>query len=224
MPQDNPTTPMQFCDALRYLGRISNWLALLLLLCLLVQIVAFVLVDFVGVLGAADDTAVGQADAETWSEALVFATAATKFLAVVCGLLLMLTVMFGVKVSLVGQVGETRGFLGAFFWSLVLLAMLVPWQQILYTSLASGATFNLSQLREGAELARAKLGASEETVTIWRQIHYFARFLAYPIVAMFMVLLVAMKFKRGFRPLKDSPPSAPVSAGASPVESSQIEI
>ena len=142
-----------------------------------------------------------------------------------CGLLMMLTIMFSVKISLVGQVGATREFLAAFFWSLILLAILIPWQQILYTSLASGATFSLSQLYHGAALARAKFGASEADVTIWRQIHYFARFLAYPVVAILMVLLVAMKFKRGFRPLKDGPPrSAPVSAAAGPVESSKIEI
>lgn len=216
---------MQFCDALQYLGRMRNWLVLLLLLCLLAQIAAFILVDFAGVLGTGDDFAVSDGDAEIWRTTLIFSLAATKFLGLVGGLLLMLTIMFSVKVSLVGRVGATSGFLGAFFWSLVLLAVLMPWQQILNSSVASGATFNLEQFGRRAALVRGKFGASDDLATVPRQIVYYARFLAYPVVAILMVLLVSLKFKGGFKPLKyDAAETDAAPAAASPVDSSSIEM
>jgi len=236
MAQDNPTTPMQFCDALQCLSRVKSLLALLVVLCLGVQVTAFILVDFVGVTegaakmpSAADAPAEAQAanaGADTWYEVVSLALAATKFVAVVSAGLLMLTLMFAVKISLIGGVGATAGFLGAFFWSLILLAMLVPWQQIIGSSFASGATFNMSQLLSRVWRVRAGLGADEATGGFLRQGIYYARFLAYPILTLLVEVLVLLKFARGFRPLKEdalgAAPAAP--PAAAPAESSPIQI
>ena len=250
MAQDNPTTPMQFCDALLFLSRVKGLLALLVVLCLGVQIAAFILVDFVGVTegaakmpsaAAAPAEAEADADAEanapgeqqaanaaadTWYEVVSVALAATKFVAVVSAGLLMLTLMFAVKVSLIGGVGATAGFLGAFFWSLILLAILVPWQQTIGSALASGATFNMSQLLSRVWGVRVGLGGEEATAGFLRQGIYYARFLAYPIVTLLVQVLVLLKFARGVRPLKQNAlgasPAAP--ASAAPAESSRIQI
>jgi len=250
MAQDNPTTPMQFCDALQCLSRAKSLLALLLVLCLLVQIASFVLVDFVGVTeGAAKmpsaaaapaepepdaeiavdspaETQAANAAADTWFEVISLALATTKFAAVVSAGLLMLTLMFAVKISLIGGVGATAGFLGAFFWSLILLAMLVPWQQTIMSSLASGATFNMSQLLSRVWGVRAGLGGEEATAGFLRHAIYYARFLAYPILTLLVEVLVLLKFARGVRPLMQyalgAAPTA--SASAAPAESSRIQI
>jgi hypothetical protein len=254
MAQDNPTTPMQFCDALQCLSRVKGLLALLLVLCLLVQVTAFILVDFVGVAdGAAKmpsaaaapaeaepdaetdaeiavdspaEAQAGNAGADTWFEVISLALAATKFVGVVSAGLLMLTLMFAVKISLIGGVGATEGFLGAFFWSLILLAMLVPWQQIIGSALACGATFNMSQLVNRTWGVHTGLGADEATGGLLRQGMYYARFLAYPILTLLVEVLVLLKFARGFRPLKEdalgAAPAAP--PAAAPAESSPIQI
>jgi len=257
MAQDNPTTPMQFCDALQCLSRAKSLLALLLVLCLAVQIASFVLVDFVGVTeGAAkmpsataapaepDGQAEADADADaeiaeaapaepqaanaaadTWFEVISVALASTKFVALVSAGLLMLTLMFAVKISLIGGIGATAGFLGAFFWSLFLLAMLVPWQQTIGSALASGATFNMSQLLSRVWGVGAGLG-EEATAGFLRQGIYYARFLAYPILTLLVEVLVLVKFARGLRPLmQQAVGAAPAGAvSAASAESSPIQI
>ncbi len=216
MAHDNPTTPMQFCDALRCLGRVKTLLALLILLCLLVQITGFILVNFAGVIDkssklpsamasrqndAGENAADTLAAADVWYDIVTWSLAVTKFVALVLAGLLMLTVMFSVKVSLVGRVGATAGFLGAFFWSLILLAILVPWQQILGSGLASGATFNLAQLIRLGKQIHVSWGFDEATANVLEHGIYYARFLAFPCLTLLVLLLVCLKFSRGYRPL-----------------------
>jgi len=240
MSQYSQTTPMQFSEALDSLRRVKSCLVLLLLLCLLVQIAGFTLVSFFGVVdkstklrhvpvapAAETDAATDSADADAshqpaindstnadmWYGIISLSLATTKFIAVVAALLLMLTFMFAVKVSLVGRIGATAGFLGAFFWSMILLAMLIPWQQILNSALASGATFNMSQLVDRKwQVPTGWAAADEAAAGFLRQGVFYARFLAYPVLTLLVVLLVSLKFSRGYRPLKQ-----PVGAAAAPV-------
>lgn len=260
MAQDRQTTSMQFSEALGCLGRAKNLLILLIFLCLLVQMVAFVLVDFAGVINgapqlpvfatayepdsnddsnsdgsaAADDDAIGSggadaAAAETWYQIISWSLAATKFLAVVAAGLLMLTVMFGVKVSLVGRVGAPGGFLGAFFWSLILLAMLVPWQQLIGSALASGATFNMFQLVTHAQWAQTSWVPGKTDAGLLTHLCYYARFLAYPILTLLVAAMVCLKFGRGYRPLRqvsgeDITPAPPAAGPTAAPESSSIKL
>ena len=226
MASNTLTTPMQFCDALRSLSRVKSLFAFLIVLCLLVQLAAFVLVSFVGVLDNDAVSADGNS-AMNWFKVINWSLASTKFIALVSALLLMLTVMFSVKVSLVGRVGATAGFLGAFFWSLVLLAMLVPWQQMIGSAMACGATFNLQQLAERGHLVRKAWGATEESATAGRWVVYYLRFLVYPVMAFFVQMIVLAKFSRGFRPLRAGAYAAPEPAfpvSDVPAESSSIEV
>jgi len=242
------TTPMQFADAMRCLGRAKNILMTLLVLCLLVQLAVFICVAYFGLVDdapqiiatgpAAAETADESADEEpTTSESdkvnyriFKWALASTKFIALVAAGILMLTLMFAVKISLHGRLGATAGFLGAFFWSLILLAMLVPWQQIINSSLACGATFNLDQLIRQASNVHRQLGADPEKVTAFGLALYYGRFAAYPVVALLVSLVVCLKFAAGYRPLKSPASTAPqgrppLSAGAaSSDESSPIQM
>ena len=142
-------------------------------------------------LGAADRP-VAASRAEKWRSALGWALPAAKFVATVSGMLLALTILFAVGLSLVGRLGGTAGLMSAFFWSLVLFMMVVPWQQVLAKStLACGALYNLGDLLAG----RARWAGPDAT---WqRSALFYGRFVAYPSVALLVWLIVHVKFVRG---------------------------
>ena len=160
---------------------------------------------------AQPDESAETADRETRAtlrDAMTWALAGTKFFGVVLALLLVLTVMFGVKLSLLGRIGAPSGFLGAFYWSLILLAVMTPWQAIINSAVACGATFNLDQLERLRETVQA--GADGEKPRLLAVVFFHARFIAYPALAVLIELVVAAKFGRGFRPLKHRVMAVPV--------------
>ncbi len=122
---------------------------------------------------------------------LKYGLPASRFAALVLGLMLVLMVMFAVKLSLVERVGGVAGFMSAFNWSLILLMMLIPWRPILDSSLSCGALFTFSELMQ----ADAALG---QTPVMLDQIFFYARFLGYPGLALLVCLIVQAKFSRGY--------------------------
>jgi hypothetical protein len=103
--------------------------------------------------------------------------------------LLALTLLLAVLVSLGGRLVGVGGFLGAMFWSLVLLLAMIPWQVAFGGETPfAGATFGYS------ELVEARAGwLPVDAVT------FYGRFLAYPLVAMGLCLLVAIRFGGAYR-------------------------
>jgi len=129
--------------------------------------------------------------AEKWRIALRWSLPAAKFIAMVTALLLTLTILFAVGLSLVGRLGGMAGLMSAFFWSLILFVMVVPWQQVLAKrTLACGALFNLGELLT----RRAEWGGPEAP---WPEtVLYYGRFVAYPGVGLLIWLIVHVKFVR----------------------------
>ncbi|MGB2823228.1 MAG: hypothetical protein WBF17_19750, partial [Phycisphaerae bacterium] len=222
--------PAEFHDAMKSTrsARLVFWL--LLGLAIILQLAAFGLVEFGGVLDndrpavakgtdektpAAPDkrapsaaakkppaTAAGKPDepekkqpsltkAEKWRIALRWSLPATKFIAMVTALLLTLTILFAVGLSLVGRLGGMAGLISAFFWSLILFVMVVPWQQVLVNrTLACGALFNLGELLAGrSEWGGAAATGPDTTL-------YYGRFAVYPGAALLIWLIVHVKFVR----------------------------
>ena len=134
------------------------------------------------------------AAAEAWLATLNWAMPAAKFAALAAGMLLVLTLLLAVKLALLGRMPGVAALVSAFFWSLLLWMLLIPWQQTLAGStFACGALSNCTDLMEaGAKLAGAK--ANWFTCTV-----YYARFAAYPLLAVVLWLLVQAKFARGYR-------------------------
>jgi len=186
---------------------------MLIILCILVQIGATLAVHFArvfdelptvasptpqtlpaGETAAEPTTQPADSDVEFAAICLVlleFGLPGTRFAALVLCLLLVLMVMFAVKLSLVERIGGVAGFMSAFNWSLILLLMLIPWQQILSSSLSCGALFSFTELTS----ADSALGKTPSQVD---QVFFYARFIAYPCVALFACLLVQTKFAKGF--------------------------
>ena len=203
--------PPEYLDAFKVVRLAKNVLMVIILLSILVQLGGVILVEFVGLPSApatsANEAAAGvpaasgptqTTDPSPLRTTVFWLLPATKFTALAACLLLVLTLMFSVKLSLVGRLGGIAGFVRAFFLSLILLAMLVPWQQIVKATFACGALFNLDQLEE----ARRKL--QDNTLA---QILHYARFIAYPLLAMLVLAAVQITFSKGCRKMS-IPPAA----------------
>ena len=204
----------EYAIAFRSIRAAKNLAATLIILCILVQIGATAAVRFARVLdepaaaaspaspatqpdvegAAVATTQPAESDvyfASLYRSLLQYGLPGSRFAALVLCLLLVLMVMFAVKLSLVERVGGVAGFMGAFNWSLILLMMLIPWRPILDSSLSCGALFTLTELIH----AESALGETPDQIT---QAVFYARFIAYPCLAMFTCLLVQAKFARGY--------------------------
>lgn len=200
--------------AFRSVKAAKNCFMLLVALAIGVQLASFVSVRWVGVIdqlegppaaqAVATRPAMHKADrpkalavAETWREVLHWTMSAAKFLAFVAGILAILTLMFAVKLSIIGRLGGIAGFMSAFFWSLMMLAFLTPWKQILGEGFAVGALYNLGDLIEATATIKPSWGAAD--VQLVDQIIYYGRFAAYPVLALLLWLDVMLKFASGYR-------------------------
>jgi hypothetical protein len=96
----------------------------------------------------------------------------------VSALLYWLTQVFTLLISLVGRLGGMNHVSRAFFLSLVVLVLVIPWQY-LGQSVLLGATFSVQELTRG--LAEHSAGFTARTL-------YYLRFSGYPLVV--LVLLV----------------------------------
>ena len=205
--------PVGFTKALRSVRAVRRLLLLLLALSLLAGVVVFVLVDMVKIQDSSS------ADV---GKTLMWILEGSKFLGVALGLLLVLNCLFAVLLSLVGQVGAPGGFIGAFHWALILLALLIPWQTVLAPTFACGATFDLPEL--AMAYSDVKAGGVDWGEDFFDLAVYYGRFLAYPVLALLVLLVSARKFHAGFRPLRTSIPVAAPTPVSVPSLDSEPEV
>lgn len=119
----------------------------------------------------------------------------TKFLGAICALLLAASLFLGALMPLAGQLGGAGKLTSAFFWSLILLALVTPWQQIFPYSGLVGSLSNLQEMWPRVQQVKASGAAaalSQATVL------YYARYLGYPGVALLVWLIVGVKFAKGY--------------------------
>ena len=200
--------PKEFLAGLNLLRRAKNIFCFLLVLAVLIQIAAFVLVNWVNVIDAASSVVLyglpegqeasgGLGEPELWYDVLMWVLPFTRIIAVVCGMLVIITMMFAASLSMISGQGGIKSFFGAFFWSLLLLAAVLPWQKIMQGSLVSGAMYNLGELVEWSK--RSIEPWAPQGTSVWKQLPYYARFMAYPILVLVIWIVVQVKFARGFR-------------------------
>jgi len=198
----------------------KNWFMLFVVLAILVQLGGFSAVNWVGVIDelhrpeptetpasepatqpGAEPEAVGAAT--MWNDILHWVFPATKFLAFAAGGLTVVTLMLAVQLSVVGRLQGIASLTGAFLWSLLLLAIVTPWQQVLAGSFAAGALYNLGELTEITAKVKPSWGATG--VQLLDQIIYYARFVAYPVLGLLVWLAVMLKFAGGYKQSIASP-------------------
>ena len=116
-----------------------------------------------------------------------------EFLGQVSCALLTVAFLFATLVALSGGLGGVRGSIAAFFWTLVLLAMLFPWSRWL------GGEGDLIQVPgvyyTFAELRNIPTGFHTQLAEV---LHY-VRYLGYPLLALLIALTGNARFARGYR-------------------------
>ena len=140
--------------------------------------------------GILDMTKVTISKAMPWARAL-----APVLCAILC-----VTLFLGAMVSLVGRTGGSTGFTSAFFWSLILLAILVPWRALVPQAPLTGALF-AGGIKD---IARAKNQLSGEMTDT---ILFYVRYVSYPVIALLLWLLVQTKFGRAYKATVGDDPS-----------------
>lgn len=201
MDQIQYTGSSEYAQAMRSIRMAKNIFWLVAVLAIVVQAGSFVLIHFMGVLGSAMPVASQPANVaawtkwSSWGQLMHWVLPTSKFLGFVSATLLALTMLFAVKIALLGRRAGLATMISAFFWSLILLACLTPWQQVLQGSYASGALYNLDEMRHW----------NLKDSTVINQVLFFGRFLAYPAVSLLAAVIVAGKFAIASRAVSGTP-------------------
>ncbi|MFC1634070.1 hypothetical protein ACFL5Z_04455 [Planctomycetota bacterium] len=90
-----------------------------------------------------------------------------------------LTLLFGLKVSMHGRLGGINHISRAFFLSLILLVLLLPWQTV-FGSMVTGATFTPYELAQWC---------SRETENVFDLILYYMRFSGFGALILLLLIL-----------------------------------
>lgn len=143
-----------------------------------------------------DDENDGDEMDELWVVMLRWILPGSKFVIVASMTVLAIILMFATMLAINARESGVAGIISAALWSLLLLAIVIPWQQALNSTVACGATFNLGELMQGTREILPRWGArSPETL---ESILYYVRFVGYPVLAVLIWLVVQIKFARGF--------------------------
>jgi hypothetical protein len=202
MTQNNILNAADYADALLTAKRAKNGLFVVLLLILLVQLGLFFAVRYTKILRAPANPG-----GHNWLELIQYVIGLTDFFGIVLALLFAGVLCLILKVLLVGRlVGVTR-LTSAVIWSMFLVLLLFPWQSFLNNpTLTSDPNLNSLGLKlpgvlyTWAELTHPQLGAAfagngDLPFLILR----WARFVAWPVVAILILLTVQAKSSQGLR-------------------------
>lgn len=191
-------TSADYADAMLVARRAKNWIFLVLLLMLLVQIALFFVARYTNAVIPADATTTRPAAAAI--DKLHYLTGFTTFLGTVLPVLLGFVLLIIVHIMLVGRlIGVTR-VTSAFIWCLLLMLLLFPWQAFLGSTTFQSPDFKIpGVLYTWDELvANAKFGIAGD-VRLEVAVLKWARFLAMPLVAVVILFMVQIKSNRGLR-------------------------
>ncbi len=109
-----------------------------------------------------------------------------------CGILLF-CYLLAANVALSGRLGGVRGSLSAFFWMLVLLALLFPWHRWL------GEAPGRVQI-PGVYMTFEEATNLPTDFTDWpAQIIHYVRFLGYPLLVLLIALVGDRRYAKGYR-------------------------
>lgn len=199
-------------DALVVARRAKNWLFLLLLLGLLVQIAIFFLVRFnVIKLGLSPDSAATTLPASDKPAGAVVAWAVNSivYLGSVLSIVMTIVMLLLVLILLMGRLLGVSNATSAFVWAVVLAVLLFPWQLFYGPDTARdamstavehrididdfrvpGVLYTWGELAQGAGFEK-----SFNSVAFLR----YARFAGFPVVALVLLFVVQAKSSRGVK-------------------------
>jgi hypothetical protein len=148
---------------------------------------------------ATDTATVAVADPETaatfsnWYYLIELLLPLAEFLGQVSCVLLTLSFLFAALVCLSGGLGGVRGSISAFFWILVLLALLFPWGRWLGDAPGvvqiPGIYYTFDELRQLPGEFRGQL----------HEVLHYVRYIGYPVLGLLIALTANSRFARGCR-------------------------
>ncbi len=99
-----------------------------------------------------------------------------------------LTMLFALKVSLIGRLGGINHIARAFFLSLVFLVLLLPWQEF-FGPVFKGVMFTPCEL----------VSRCAEDKSVWEKVFFYGRFVAYWLLALLLLLFAQIRSIRWAR-------------------------
>lgn len=203
---DSIATAADYADAIMTARRAKNTLFLLLLLILITQVALFFLGrhDVVDLTGDGTSTATATIDLPTttqpttmtvasprWRAVLEYLVGVTAFLGIALTIVLAIVLLLIVKIMLVGRLIGVSRLTSAFIWTVVLAALLFPWQAFWsdYDFKIPGALYTWNEL-----VHRVKLQPQRDDAVL-----FWARFVAFPVLAVIILLAIQVKSRRGLQ-------------------------
>lgn len=185
-------TSADYADALLVARRAKNWLFLLTLLMLVLQIALFFIFRYTDVVPTAS-TATTQPNRDAW---LNYITGFTIFLGTVLPILLSFVLLIILHIMLVGRLVGVSRVTSAYIWCLLLILLMFPYQVFFGGSSDPldfrwpGVLYTWTDLVRYARFSHENLHIA---ITKW------ARFFVLPLVAVVLLLITQIKSNRGLR-------------------------
>jgi len=181
-----------YVEALRTVRGVKNLFFGIVAVVLLFLAGAFCLVRYVGVLSHENRL--------VWDNWLSWAFPFSAFLGVVVGCLYVLTLLIGLKISLAGRLEGAADLTKGFFWSLLFLAIFLPWQHILVHKVAGdeipilrtvpGVLYGFDELKQ-----KAVLEAEQAKLDVFKEVLLAVRFILYPLAALLLLIVAQNKYR-----------------------------
>ncbi len=197
-------TAADYADALLTARRAKNLLVLLVVLMLLIQLAVFFVVKYTGIVypmngSDAPATAPTTGDrADLWHSVAQYAVGTSVFIGVAGTVLAALMLYLITQIMVVGRLIGVSRVISALVWTFVVLLLIFPWQAFLADQTFKTRDWILpGVLYSWDELIRnVRLGAD---APLSRQVLHWARFVAWPVIAIVMLLAIQVKSNRGLR-------------------------
>ena len=196
---DSIATAADYADAIMTARRAKNTLFLLLLLILLAQMTLFFLGrhDVINVTDVEPAATTQPTATESmmpdlrWQSLLEYLVGLTAFLGIALTIVLAIVLLLIVKIMLVGRLIGVSRLTSAFIWTVLLAVLLFPWQAFWpnYDFKIPGALYTWDELRNRVSDQPTR----DAAVLFW------ARFVAFPVLALIILLVIQVKSRRGLQ-------------------------
>lgn len=121
----------------------------------------------------------------------------SRFAGMAAGVLLIMTYFLGVNVCLAGRMGGICHATSAFFWSIVVVALMFPWRHLVPGGAIElpDAYFTVEQIRQGLA------GPLDDTLTT---VLHYGRFVGCPVLAFLAAIVSGVRFGLAYRQVRNA--------------------
>jgi len=201
-------TAADYADALLTARRAKNLLVLVVLLMLLIQLAVFFVVKYTGLVYPMTSTAAPATSPsmesntqQFWHSVAQYGIGASEFVGVAGTILVALVLYLITQIMVVGRLIGVSRVISALVWTFVVLLLIFPWQAFLRDQtlhsrewIFPGVLYSWEEL-----LSRVTMGTRGDDAPISKLVLHWARFVAWPLLAIIMLLSIQVKSNRGLR-------------------------